>query len=67
MFLFPLQILLANIQNSKSSLLALCHIPTSQPNMYTSLATKMKSFNYFLLECFCLELKNKVMEASGHS
>lgn len=42
MFLCPLQILLANIQTSKSSLLAICHIPVSQPNIYTFFATKMK-------------------------
>lgn len=42
MFLCPLQILLANIQTSKSSPLAICHIPISQPNIYTFFVTKMK-------------------------
>lgn len=44
MFLFPLQIPLANIQTSKSSLLAHCHIPISQPNTQAFSVTKMKDF-----------------------
>lgn len=39
MFLCPL---LANAQPSKSSPLAICHTPTSQPNIYTFFGTKMK-------------------------
>jgi len=42
MLLCPLQILLANIQTSKSSPLAICHIPSSQPNVYTFFVNKMK-------------------------
>lgn len=47
MFLFPLQIPLANIQTSKSSLLAHCHIPISQPNTQAFSVTKMKDFIFF--------------------
>lgn len=48
MFLCPLQTLLANMQTSKSSPLAICHTPISQPNIYTFFVTEMKvSVNFF--------------------
>lgn len=70
MFLFPLQILLANIQTSKSSLLAHCHIPISQPNTQAFSVTKMKDFIFFFfskaLHHYFLKLKYEATTVSDH-